>query len=101
MRKNYTDEFPRRAVNLYESTLDATLKGVVADLGVSRGASKEWVDRLDSGTTTLGAAAAPMGSGRPESQVARIARLEAEDAALKAEQRKLAEERAIIRQAAK
>lgn len=35
-RKNYTDEFRRRAVDLYESTPDATLKGIAADLGISR-----------------------------------------------------------------
>ena len=34
-RKNYTDEFRRRAVDLYESTPDATLKGIAADLGIS------------------------------------------------------------------
>jgi hypothetical protein len=42
-RKNYTDEFRRRAVDLYESTPAATLKGIAADLGVSSGAMKEWV----------------------------------------------------------
>ncbi|MCT1736003.1 IS3 family transposase, partial [Kocuria marina] len=99
-RKNYTDEFRRRAVDLYESTPGATLKGIAADLGVSRGSLKEWVDKLGSRTTTAGApTAAP--AGRPESQAARIARLEAENAALRTEQAKLAEERDILRQAAK
>lgn len=32
-RKNYSDEFRRQAVDLYESTPDATLKGIAADLG--------------------------------------------------------------------
>ncbi|MGA9582201.1 MAG: transposase, partial [Allosphingosinicella sp.] len=50
-RKNYTDEFRRRAVGLYESTPGATLKGIAVDLGISRGALKEWVDKLGSGTT--------------------------------------------------
>lgn len=99
-RKNYTDEFRRRAVDLYESTPGATLKGIAADLGVSRGALKEWVDKLGSGTATAPAAAA-VPSGRPESQAARIARLEAELAAAQAEAVKLAEERDILRQAAK
>ena len=53
-RKNYTDEFRRRAVDLYESTPGATLKGIAADLGVSRGSLKEWVDKLGSGTTRTG-----------------------------------------------
>ena len=47
-RKNYTDEFRRRAVDLYESTPGATLKGIAVDLGISRGALKEWVDKLVS-----------------------------------------------------
>lgn len=105
-RKNYTDEFRRRAVDLYESTPEATLKGIAQDLGVSRGALKEWVDKLGTrttrttGTTTASPATTPP-AGRPESQAARIARLEAELAASKAETRKLCEERDILRQAAK
>ncbi len=99
-RKNYTDEFRRRAVDLYESTSGATLKGIAADLGVSRGALKEWVDKFGSGTTTTGSLVAPA-AGRPESQAARIARLETELSAAQAEARKLEMERDILRQAAK
>lgn len=99
-RKNYTDEFRRRAVDLYESTPGATLKGIAADLGVSRGALKEWVDKRGSGTTTAGASTASM-PGRPESQAARIVQLETELAASRAEQVKLETERDILRQAAK
>jgi transposase len=100
-RKNYTDEFRRRAVDLYESTPGATLKGIAVDLGISRGALKEWVDKLGSGTTTAGVQvpAAPM--VRPESQAARIVRLEVELTAAQAEARKLETERDILRQAAK
>ena len=99
-RKNYTDEFRQRAVDLYESTPGATLKGIAADLGISRGALKEWVDKLGSG---LASDAPPRTTSpvRPESQAARIARLEAENASLKAEQLKLETERDILRQAAK
>ena len=71
-RKNYTDEFRQRAVDLYESTPGATLKAIAADLGISRGALK-----------------------------ARIIRLEAELAVSRAEQVKLETERDILRQAAK
>ncbi|MEX5277871.1 IS3 family transposase [Kocuria sp. CPCC 205261] len=99
-RKNYTDEFRRRAVDLYESTPGAMLKGIAVDLGVSRGALKEWVDKFGSGTTA-GAAMADPTQGWPGSPGARIARLEAENAALRAEQAKLAQERDILRQAAK
>ena len=85
---------------MYESTPGATLKGIAADLGVSRGSLKEWVDKLGSRTTTAGApTAAP--AGRPESQAARIARLEAENAALRAETTKLTTEREILQRAAK
>ncbi|MGO2748398.1 transposase [Microbacterium sp.] len=100
-RKNYTDEFRRRAVDLFESSPGATLKGIAADLGVSRGALKEWVDKLGSGATTRGMAEASAMIGRHESQAARIVRLEAENAALTVEARKLETERDILRQAAK
>ena len=98
-RKNYTDEFRRRAVDLFESTPGATLKGIAADLGISRGALKEWVDKLGSGTTATSAPAPAV--GRSESQAARIVRLEVENAALTAEARKLETERDILRQSAK
>ena len=99
-RKNYTDEFRRRAVDLYESTPGATLKGIAADLGVSRGALKEWADKLGSGTAAAGSVSPPV-SVRSESQAARIIRLEAELAVSRAEQVKLETERDILRQAAK
>lgn len=100
-RKNYTDEFRRRAVDLFESTPDATLKGIAADLGISRGALKEWVDRLGSGTGAVSTEKPASGTGRPESQAARIARLEAENVELQVEKTKLETERDILRQAAK
>ncbi|NUS36580.1 MAG: transposase [Pseudarthrobacter sp.] len=101
-KKNYTDEFRRRAVDLYESTPGATLKSIAADLGISRGALKEWVDRLGSGTTTTaGVPKTVPVTGRSESQAARIVRLEAELAASRAETLKLETERDILRQAAK
>jgi transposase len=99
-RKNYTDEFRQRAVDLYESTPGATLKGIAQDLGISRGALREWVEKLGSGTTNAVPTSMPA-AGRAESQAARIARLEAENATLKAEQAKLETERDILRQAAK
>ena len=98
-RKNYTDEFRQRAVDLYESTPGATLKGIAADLGISRGALREWVDTFGSGTTTT--AATVPAAGRTESQAAKVLRLEAENARLEAEKRKLETERDILRQAAK
>ena len=99
-RKNYTDEFRQRAVDLFESTPGATLKGIAADLGISRGALREWVEKHGSGTTTAGTMSPPT-SGRSESQAARIVRLEAELVASKAEKLRLETERDILRQAAK
>tara|TARA_B100000678_G_scaffold205031_1_gene172744 strand:- start:177 stop:506 length:330 start_codon:yes stop_codon:yes gene_type:complete len=99
-RKNYTDEFRQRAVDLYESTPGATLKAIAADLGISRGALREWVEKLGSGTTTAGRASTSA-SGRSESPAAKIMRLEAENARLEAERIKLETERDILRQAAK
>ena len=36
-RKNYSDEFRRQAVDLYESTPGATVRGISDDLGIERG----------------------------------------------------------------
>lgn len=99
-RKNYTDDFRQRAVDLFESTPGATLKGIAVDLGISRGALKDWADKLGSGAR-IDAQALPVPGVGPESQAARITRLEAELAAAQAESRKLETERDILRQAAK
>ena len=110
-RKNYSEEFRRQAVQLYESTPGATFKAIAADLGISRGALAGWVRML--GTDPAGADTAPAGeveavravqppAGAPvRGPSARIARLEAQVAALEAEKKKLATERDILRQAAK
>jgi transposase len=100
-RKNYTDEFRQRAVDLYESAPGATLKGIAADLGISRGALREWVEKHGSGTTTTGTTTSTPAPGRTESPAAKIIRLEAENARLEAERLKLETERDILRQAAK
>lgn len=34
---------------MYESTPGATVKGIAADLGISRGALREWVEKLGRG----------------------------------------------------
>ena len=91
-RKSYSDEFRRQAVDLYESTPDATLRGIAADLGVSRGT----LETLPPDRTTSGAR-----PGSTETAVVRIARLEAENARLRAEKTKVETERDILRKAAK
>lgn len=101
-RNNYTEDFKRRAVDLYESTPGATLQGIANDLGISRGALKTWTRKYGTGTLpALSGAITDTSVGRPESQAARITRLETELAAARNEARKLAEERDILRQAAK
>ena len=51
-RKNYSEEFRRQAVDLYECTPGVTLKGIAADLGVVRGTLKHWVDQYGTGKKT-------------------------------------------------
>ena len=48
-RKNYSDEFRRQAVDLYESTPGATVRGIAEDLGVERGTLRLWLTRLGTG----------------------------------------------------
>ncbi len=100
-RKNYTDEFRRQAVDLFESTPGATLKGIADDLGIARGTLAAWVRTLGTGATS-----APIGTprppvGRPETTAEKVARLEAEVVALRAEKAKIETEKSILRQAAK
>lgn len=114
-RKNYSDEFRRQAVELYESTPGATVKGIAADLGVERTTLALWLDNLGTGTRTgpdgtrsrsarsvraprQSSGAVPEADETPEQ---RLARLEAENKALRAEKTKLETEREILRQAAK
>ena len=114
-RKNYSDEFRRQAVELYESTPGATVKGIAADLGVERATLRLWLDKLGTGTRTTPdgtRSRSPRASRAPhrpdpfvpgldETPEQRLARLEAENAALRAEKTKLETEREILRQAAK
>jgi transposase len=100
-RKNYTDEFRRQAVDLYESTPGATLRGIADDLGISRGTLADWVKTFGTGSTT-----APIGSprspaGRPETPAEKVARLEAEVSQLRSDMAKIETEKSILRQAAK
>lgn len=45
-RRHYTDEFRRQAVDLYEFTESATLKGIAADLGIAPGTLADGVAAL-------------------------------------------------------
>ena len=109
-RKHYSEEFRRQAVDLYESTAGATLRGIAADLGIERATLARWVAVYGSGKKTAAdGTSAGRRETRPgarpepgtESPEARIARLEAENAQLRAEKTTLTTEREILRQAAK
>ena len=100
-RKTYSDEFRRQAVDLYESTPGATLKGIADDLGISRGTLSDWVKALGTGSTTAPITSPRITPGRPETAADRLARLEAENARLKADMAKIETEKRILRQAAK
>lgn len=92
-KKNYPDDFKRQAVDLYEHTEGATLRGIAADLGIARGTLAGWVKTLGTGARTSESAPAPAGG--------RLGALEAENQALRSENQKLAAEREILRRAAK
>jgi transposase len=117
-RKSYSPEFRRQAVDLYKSTPGATLRGISADLGVSRHTLNDWVHADDlpaiapaAVPVSGGAGAGPRRAGRPQALSgpdaeiaalrARVAALETERAELVAEQTKLVTEREILRRAAK
>ena len=125
-RKSYSEEFRQQAVDLFRSTPGATVKGIAEDLGIGREALSKWVrerpaaggqDSSDGPVEAVAPAVAAgdgpsRGRGRPAGSLARIAALEAENAALRAaaarkaaehdvEVEKLSTERDILRQAAK
>lgn len=112
-RKNYSEEFRRQAVDLYESTPGATVRGIAEDLGIVRGTLRHWLEAYGTGKKTaadgtltssplLSKSPAPSAAAsREETSEQRIARLEAENAALRAETTKLTTEREILQRAAK
>ena len=112
-RKNYSEEFRRQVVDLYESTPGATVRGIAEDLGIVRGTLRHWLEAYGTGKKTaadwtltsspLQAKTSAASSSAPtdETPEQRIARLEAENAALRAETTKLTTEREILQRAAK
>jgi transposase len=112
-RKNYSDEFRRQVVDLYEFTPGATVRGIADDLGVERGTLRHWLDLYGTGKKTVADGTlttsplkatqpAPSASApRDETDEQRIARLEARVSELEAERTKLTTEREILRSAAK
>ncbi len=112
-RKNYSEEFRRQAVDLYESTPGATVRGIAEDLGIVRGTLRHWLEAYGTGKKTAAdgtltssplqskpQSTTPSGS-IDETSEQKIARLEAENAKLRAETTKLTTEREILQRAAK
>ena len=112
-RKNYSDEFRRQAVDLYESTPGATVRGIAEDLGVERGTLRHWLALFGTGKKTaadgtlirsplkpgpLARVAVGRGDETPEQT---IDRLQARVRELEVETTKLTTEREILRSAAK
>ena len=113
-RKNYSEEFRRRAVDLYESTPGATVRGIAGDLGIVRGTLRQWLEVYGTGKkiATDGTLTSSPLQPRPatptraagaadETPQQRIARLESRVRELEVEKTKLTTEREILRQAAK
>lgn len=112
-RKNYSEEFRRRAVDLYESTPGATVRGIAEDLGIVRGTLRGWLEAYGTGRKT--AADGTLTSSPLQSKTAKttlsvpgnetteqkVARLEARVRELEVETTKLTAEREILQRAAK
>ena len=113
-RKNYSEEFRRQAVDLYESTPGATVRGIAEDLGIVRGTLRQWLEAygtgkktaadgtltsspLQSRTTTTAALQSPV----DETAEQKVSRLEARVRDLEVETAKLTVEREILQRAAK
>ncbi|WP_106817777.1 IS3 family transposase [Janibacter massiliensis] len=112
-RKNYSEEFRRQAVDLYESTPGATVRGIAEDLGIVRGTLRHWLAVYGTGKKTaadgtltsspLQSKPSPTSPTGPagETPEQKIARLEARVNELEVETTKLTTEREILQRAAK
>jgi len=112
-RKNYSEEFRRQAVDLYESTPGATVRGIAEDLGIVRGTLRHWLDAHGTGKKTAKdgtLTSSPLQPKLPPSSAAELAgvtpehkivRLEARVAELEVNEKKLSTEREILQRAAK
>ena len=117
-RKNYSDEFRRQAVDLYESTPGATVRCIAEDLGIVRGTLRHWLDLYGTGKKTAGdgtlirsplkpgdASSSRLSAGggpvEDETTDQQIRRLEGRVVELEVETTKLTTEREILQRAAK
>lgn len=110
-RKNYSEEFRRQAVDLYESTPGATVRGIAEDLGIVRGTLRHWLEVYGTGRKTaadgtptsspLQSRPAPQPGPGDETPEQQIVRLQARVNELEVETTKLTTEREILQRAAK
>jgi transposase len=112
-RKNYSEGFRRQAVDLYESTPGATVRGIAEDLGIVRGTLRHWLEAYGTGKKTAAdgtltssplqsKTSSPSPSGVvDEPPEGKVVRLEARVRELEAETTKLTTEREILQRAAK
>ena len=110
-RKNYSEEF-RQAVDLYESTPGATVRGIAEDLSIVRGTLRDWLEAYGTGRKTaadgtrtrsplIPRTSSPADAAAGESPEQQVARLQARVAELEANEKKLTVERDILQRAAK
>jgi transposase len=100
-KKKYPEEFKRDAVALYRDTEGATITQIAAELGVSGVTLSAWCKAagVPIRHRNLVAVSDPApGSETPEQE---LARLRAENKALRANEARLSTERDILRSAAK
>jgi transposase len=112
-RKNYSEEFRRQAVDLYESTPGATVRGIAEELGIVRGTLRGWLEVYGTGKKTAAdgtltsnplrskPSLTSCGVRADETPEQKIARLEARVNELEVETTKLTTEREILQRAAK
>ena len=112
-RKNYSEEFRRQAVDLYECTPGATVRGIAEDLGVVRGTLRQWLAWYGTGKKTAAdgtltssplqskTSAGTVSGSAGETPEQRVVRLEARVRELEVNERKLLTERDILQKAAK
>jgi len=112
-RKNYSEEFRRQAVDLYESTPGATVRGIAEDLGIVRDTLRNWLEVYGTGKKTAAdgtltssplqgkTSSASSSAPTDETPEQKIARLEERVNELENETTKLTTEREILQRAAK
>jgi transposase len=100
-RKNYPDEFKRDAVALYRDTEGATITVIAAELGVSEATLSAWCKAAGVPIRHRKPGSASVPEPGVETAEQELARLRAENQALRADKTRLSTERDILRSAAK